>query len=233
LSSLSAVDVVSVVIPAYNAAGYLGEAIDSVLGQTHEQVELIVVDDGSTDDTAAVAARYEEAVRCERRPHLGHAAARNWGVGVSSGRYVGFLDADDLWEPDKLGAQLAAFAADPSLDIVFGHVVQFWSPELELPRAESLPDVGEPMGGEHAGTMLLTRATFDEIGPFREGHEVGNFIDWYARALDTGRTTLMLDAVVMRRRLHHTNMGRVSEPQDYARLLRQVIDRRRGREAGR
>jgi hypothetical protein len=92
-----------------------------------------------------------------------------------------------------------------------------------------LRDVGEPMRAEHPGAMLVTRAVFDEIGPFREDHEIGNFIDWYARALDGDRKMLMLECVVMRRRLHQTNMGRASTsgPEEYARMLRTVIDRRR------
>jgi glycosyltransferase involved in cell wall biosynthesis len=224
-------ELVSVIIPAFDAAQYLGEAIDSVARQTHDRVETIVVDDGSTDDTPAVAARYGNALRYVAQPNRGHAAARNHGVRVSSGRFLAFLDADDLWEPDKLASQLAAFDADPSLDIVFGHVIQFWSPELALPPAESVPDVGEPMRGEHPGAMLVTRAVFDEIGPFREDHEIGNFVDWYARALDDDRNMLMLDSVVMRRRLHTANMGRVTAngPEEYARVLRRVVDRRRGR----
>src|SRR5205823_14470809 len=120
-------------IPAYNAAKYLGGAIDSVARQTHDLVEIIVVDDASTDDTAGVAAPYRNALRYVVQPHRGHAAARNHGVRISRGRYLAFPDADDLWEPDKLAVQLAAFDADPSLDIIFGHVIQFWSPELSLP----------------------------------------------------------------------------------------------------
>jgi glycosyltransferase involved in cell wall biosynthesis len=224
-------DLVSVIIPAYNAAKYLGEAIDSVARQTHDLVEIVVVDDASTDDTAPVAARYGNALRYVVQPHRGHAAARNHGVRVSTGRYLAFLDADDLWEPDKLALQLAAFDADPSLDIIFGHVTQFWSPELSLPPAASVARVGEPMRGEHPGAMLVTRAVFDQIGPFREDHEIGNFIDWYARALDDDCKMLMLESVVMRRRLHLTNMGRAttSGPEHYARALRHVLDRRRGR----
>jgi glycosyltransferase involved in cell wall biosynthesis len=225
-------ELVSVIIPAYNAAKYLDEAIDSVAGQTHDRVEIVVVDDASTDDTAAVAGRYGSALRLVTQDHLGHAAARNHGVRVSTGRYIAFLDADDLWEPDKLASQLAAFAADPGLDIVFGHVVQFWSPEIPVPTsAEALPDVGAPIRGEHPGAMLLTREVFDEIGPFVEDHETGNFIDWYARALDSHRRMLMLDSVVMRRRLHQTNMGREGDgPKGYAAMLRRVIDRRRAGE---
>lgn len=222
-------DLVSVIIPAYNAAAYLREAIDSVIAQTHDRVEIVIVDDASTDGTAAVAAHYGTAVRYAEQTHGGQAAARNFGAGISTGRYLAFLDADDLWEPEKLAIQLAAFDADPGLDVVFGHVVQFWSPEVAVQHGRSLPHVSEPLRGDHPGTMLVPRAVFDEIGPFREDHVIGDFIDWYARALDDGRNMLMLDRVVMRRRLHRTNFGRVtsSGPEEYARVLRQVIDRRR------
>jgi glycosyltransferase involved in cell wall biosynthesis len=223
---------VSVIIPAFDAAKYLAEAIESVVGQSHDRLEIIVVDDGSKDDTAGVAARFGRALRYECQPHSGPAAARNHGVRVSTGRYLAFLDADDLWEPHKLATQLAAFAADPSLEIVFGHVVQFWSPELSPGPAASVPNLGEPMRGDHPGTMLLSRRVFDEIGPFREDEDI-SFIDWYARVLDGDRRILMLESVVMRRRLHETNMGRVTTktPEDYARVVRGVIDRRRGRDA--
>jgi len=225
-------ELVSVVIPAYNAAKYLGEAIDSVARQTHDRVEIIVVDDGSTDDTAAVAARYGDALRYVIQPHAGLAATRNHGVRVSTGDYLAFLDADDLWEPQKLVTQLTAFDADRSLDIVFGHVIQFWSPELSPPDHSSL-NVGEPMDGYHPGAMLVTQAAFDRIGLFREDHELGEFIEWYSRALDCDCNVTMLPSVVMRRRLHETNMGRVNKngPEDYVRVLRGVIDRRRGRNA--
>jgi glycosyltransferase involved in cell wall biosynthesis len=223
-------DLVSVIIPAYNAARYLGEAINSVIAQTHDRVEIVIVDDASTDGTAVVAARYGTAVRYAEQTHRGQAAARNFGAGISTGRYLAFLDADDLWEPEKLALQLAAFDADPGVDLVFGHVLQFWSPEVAVRNGQPFPHVSEPLRGDHPGTMLVPRAVFDEIGPFPEDHGIGDFIDWYARALDSGRNMLMLERVVMRRRLHRTNLGRMtnSGPEEYARVLRQVIDRRRG-----
>jgi glycosyltransferase involved in cell wall biosynthesis len=225
-------DLVSVIIPAFNMATYLSEAIDSVITQTYDRVEIIVVDDASTDDTAAVAARYGTALRYVVQPHRGQAAARNHGVRVATGRYLAFLDADDLWEPKKLSVQLAAFDSDPSLEIVFGHVLQFWSPEVASSLGRSLPDVSEPLRGDSPGTMLVPQSVFEATGPFREEHRVGDFIDWYARALDGGRNTMMLDTVVMRRRLHRTNLGRVrtTGPEEYARVLRQIMDRRRGRD---
>lgn len=221
---------VSVVIPAHNAAAHLGDAVESVLAQTHDRIELIVVDDASTDDTAAVAARYAPSVRYVAQPHRGASAARNHGVRVSTGDFVAFLDADDLWEPDKLALQIAAFDGDPELEVVFGHVVNFWSPDVVEQAEGPLPDVSAPMRGDHPGTMLLPRTVFDSIGPFREDHVMGDFIDWYARALDGGRRMLMLEPVVMRRRLHRTNLGRshADAPLQYARVLREVIHRRRG-----
>src|ERR1700749_83796 len=102
-------DLVSVIMPAYNSGRYLAESVRSVQAQTFGGWELVVVDDGSTDDTGEVARRLAEAdarVRYVRRPNGGQAAARNTGLAEARGRLVAFLDADDLWLPEKLEAQM-------------------------------------------------------------------------------------------------------------------------------
>jgi GT2 family glycosyltransferase len=102
---------VSVIIPTYNCARYLPEAIDSVLAQTYRDFEIIVVDDGSTDDTPDVLARYGEAILVIRQPNQGRGAARNAGILAARGQYIAFLDADDLWLPEKLEKQVALLRA--------------------------------------------------------------------------------------------------------------------------
>lgn len=101
---------VSVVIPTYNAAHYLVEAVDSVLRQSFQDFEILVMDDGSTDDTEEVARRYHSKVRYFSQQNSGVAIARNHGIERALGRYVAFLDADDIWAPHKLEIQLAAMA---------------------------------------------------------------------------------------------------------------------------
>src|SRR5262245_50974266 len=104
---------VSVVIPTFNAARFLCQAIDSVLSQTTRDYELLVVDDGSTDTTATIMQRYSGSLRYIRQSNGGVAAARNRGILESVGRYVAFLDADDTWHPKKLERQFAALAEHP------------------------------------------------------------------------------------------------------------------------
>jgi len=108
---------VSVVIPAYNAAEFVGRAIDSVLAQTLIDFEVIVVDDGSTDRTADVVAPYDARVRLLSKPNGGLSSARNAGIQAARGEYVAFLDADDWWMPEKLARQVSAMQARP--DTVF------------------------------------------------------------------------------------------------------------------
>ena len=106
---------VSVVIPAYNAARFVRQAIDSVLHQTHAPLEVLVVDDGSQDDTPEIVESYADgAVRLIRQPNQGPSAARNTGIAAARGTLIAFLDADDSWLPDKLARQVALLAAHPS-----------------------------------------------------------------------------------------------------------------------
>lgn len=110
---------VSAVIPAYNAEATLAEAIESVLAQTHREIECIVVDDGSTDATAEIARRYGPAVTLVEEGNRGVAAARNRGLEVASGDYVGFLDADDAWVPTKVERLLAALEGRPEAGLAY------------------------------------------------------------------------------------------------------------------
>jgi glycosyltransferase involved in cell wall biosynthesis len=105
---------ISVVIPTYNRATLLPEAIESALGQSYAPVEIIVVDDGSKDDTEAVVRRFGAAVLYVSQPNAGVGVARNTGAGRASGRWIAFLDSDDAWERDKLALQLAALRAAPN-----------------------------------------------------------------------------------------------------------------------
>src|SRR5262249_36511811 len=151
---------VSVIMPCYNGERYLAESIDSALGQTHPHVELIVVDDGSTDGSRAVAERYGERIQWTQRDHSGIAGARNHGIEQARGEYLAFLDADDLWSPDKLERQVSALEADRSLGIVIGDMEQFVSPELVGQLDSKVAFVEGAVAVRMPGSVLIRRSEF-------------------------------------------------------------------------
>lgn len=208
---------VSVVIPAYNAATFLGEAIESVFAQDGPAREVIVVDDGSTDATGAVAASFAE-VRVITQANGGIAAARNTGLREASAPFVAFLDADDIWPAGRLAALHAALTG--GVDAVFGQAVQFGEGREET----------APQPALLAGTMLIRREAVARIGDFDEAVKMGEFVDWWARAEEAGVRWRQIPDVVLRRRIHGTNTGIVQAANrvDYARVLRAALERRRG-----
>ena len=226
---MTAAERVSVVIPVYNGERYLGEALESVVGQTLRPSEVIVVDDGSTDGSGAVAAGYEPLVRCLRQEHGGIGTARNLGAQAASGDYLAFLDADDLWEREKLAFQLAEFRKEPRTDAVFGYVDQFISPDLSEELRATLASPNQPVAGPHAGAMLIRRGAFLKVGLFATEYQVGEFLDWHARARAAGLKMTVLPEVLMRRRIHGGNhtLRHKDRLTDYAFILKAVIDRKR------
>jgi glycosyltransferase involved in cell wall biosynthesis len=220
---------VSVIIPVYNCQAYLAEAIDSVLSQTCPPGEIIVVDDGSSDDSRDVAMRYSGQVRYVHQENQGIGAARNRGVDLAAGDLLAFLDADDVWLPNKLAIQMAAFESKPDLDMVLGQVEQFVTPELSADARATIGDGEQVMPGYVAGTVLVKRDSFLRVGPFSTDWRVGEFMDWYAKAREAGLRDVMLPDIVTRRRIHTSNVGiRERKSQgDYVRILKAALDRRR------
>lgn len=220
---------VSVIIPVYNCERYLAETIESVLAQTYQPLEMILMDDGSTDGSAEVANRFAHSVRYCSQSNGGIGAARNRGADLAQGNFLAFLDADDRWVTDKLERQIEAFDDEPELDAVFGHVRQFISPELDKEAASKILCPSELMPGYIAGAMLIRRSAFYRVGPFQVSWKVGEFIDWYLRAIELGLKMTLLPDLVLWRRLHGANQG-IRERQavtDYVSILKASIDRRR------
>jgi glycosyltransferase involved in cell wall biosynthesis len=220
---------ISVVIPVYNGEKYLDQAIESVLNQTGFPLEVIVVDDGSTDNTARIAEKFGPSIRYHYQVNGGVGAARNQGVVLARGDFLAFLDADDLWTVDKLKRQWAVFEADQDLDLAFGYIQQFYSPELSQEERANIGIPVETMPGQHAGTMLIKKESFLRVGLFKPELRIGEFIDWFARTTELNLKSIMLPDVVMKRRIHKTNLGRSQRDQrsGYVHALKAALDRRR------
>jgi glycosyltransferase involved in cell wall biosynthesis len=218
---VSATALVSVVVAVRDGEPYLAAAIESALAQTHRAIEVIVVDDGSSDGSAAVAEGFGSRVRCLRKEGRGIGAARNRGAAVANGRHLTFLDSDDLWPPDRVERLLDRVESDPGIDIAFGHELQFG------PAAPG----GPPHPALISGTMLARRESWERVGPFSEGAVVGEFLDWLLRARELGMREVMLPDTVLLRRVHGANhtMRHSDGLGDYARVLKASLDRRRAR----
>ncbi len=227
---------ISCIVPVYNSERYLKEALDSILVQTYRPLEIIVVDDGSTDGTAEVVAGYGKGVRTVWQPNAGPAAARNRGLSLVQGEFVAFLDADDLWDPEKLERQMARFRARPDLDYSVTYVQNFWIPELKE-EAERFRKhrISHPMPGYVTQTLLTRRILFDTIGQFNTTLWYGDGTDWFLRAAEQGAIIELLPDVLVNRRLHLANLSRreaLASRGEYLQILKTSLDRRRRDGAG-
>jgi glycosyltransferase involved in cell wall biosynthesis len=211
---------VSCIIPVWNGEKYLAEAIESVLGQTYPALEIVAVDDGSTDGTPALLSSYGERIVTVRQDQSGPAVARNAGIERSTGEFIAFLDADDLWDPRKTELQMARFAQRPDLAICLCEVRNFWSPEIETPQGGATAERMDAVAGWFAQSMLVKRDAFRAVGAFDTSLRHREAMDWLRRATDSGLTVDVVREILVHRRLHLTNRSRSRAANDHESLLR-------------
>jgi len=225
---------VSCVIPVFDGERYLGETLDSILAQTYQPLEVIVVDDGSTDGTGRVVAGYGQRVHYLWQTNQGEAAARSRGLTVAKGEYIAFLDADDLWHPEKLARQISRASERPEIDLCFTAFRNFWIPELaeEKSRFEG-HSLSQLQSGWSISTLLARRDVFAKFGNFVDASWTAGSesMIWYLRAAERGAVIEVLPEVLMYRRFHTTNVSRNNSLEPFFLILKEWRDYQRARKA--
>ncbi len=228
---------VSCILAVYNGRQYLAEALDSIRRQSRPVDEIIVVDDGSTDDTVEIAERFGAPLRCIRQQNAGQSAARNHGVRVSRGDMLSFLDCDDLIHPKKIERQLRRFDEAPQLALIDAYAQNFWSPEVpqeqrQLTGWQAMTHSDQPWP-EFIATWLFRREAWQCAGQFDENRRFAEDSDWHDRVRFSGMPMETMRAVLARRRLHQTNLTRsnyVDHIDGLQRFYKEKIDRLRAQE---
>jgi glycosyltransferase involved in cell wall biosynthesis len=203
--SPSADPLISIIMPVYNGATLLRETLTSIFDQDYRPIEVTLVDDGSTDDSLAIARSWQPTLRTFHQDNAGPAAARNRGIEAARGDYIAFMDADDLWPEGKLRRQIELLQARPDLDFVLGRV-----------QVEYLPSAGEnPLRFRTQelsvalflfGAGLFLRSLFARAGLLSEDLRNSEDVDWFMRAREAGATWLLTGEVELLYRRHGANL---------------------------
>lgn len=213
---------ISVIVPCFNAERFVANAIASVLHQSHAPTEIILVDDGSNDGSAEAAERAGRGaaipLRVLRQANRGVSAARNSGMAHARGDVLAFLDADDQWPSDSLQARVSALGSE--IDLVYGRV------RIRDDRGTVSGNALE-LAGRLAGSLLVRRSVFANLGGFDERLRTAETIDWVARCNDAGVSTAYVDTVVLERVVHGGNMMAMGHHEDRLAALRMAVMRRR------
>lgn len=223
---------VSVVIPTFNGARFLPQALESLLAQDYRPLEIIAVDDGSTDGTPGLL-RAHGGVRCIHQPHRGVSAARNTGIGASRGRILAFLDSDDLWPSGRLTAAVRHLVAFPEIGYTLGKQMLFAEPGCPVPSWVKPEWLIEPQDASNTAVLLARMETFSQVGLFNTDYSAGEDTEWLVRASEAGVPMARLPEVLVHKRLHDANLS--GEAFDFrkatlTRIARESIRRHRNRD---
>lgn len=219
---------VSVIVPVYNAEAFLAEAVANIRQQGWQPLEIIVIDDGSTDGTAEVASNLGEGVRYVRQPNQGPSAARNQGLEMAQGSFIAFLDADDLWQEKKLAAQVGYLRDNPGEDVVLGKT-QFMRQAQGAEGEKNFEEYLKPGIFLNLGSGLFRKEVFDKVGKFDPKLTYSEDADWFMRARERGVSIAIMDQVVLFYRMHQKNMTRGKTPAEigFLKVIKSSLDRRR------
>jgi glycosyltransferase involved in cell wall biosynthesis len=218
----SASRLVSIIVPAFNSERYLDEALDALKRQDHPNIEVIVVDDGSTDGTAELVRR-RPGVRLIQQPNSGPSAARNAGINVAKGEYLTFCDADDRFRPEKVSVQVTHLEEHPRVDCVLVHHETFFA------EGTSRPGWLTDEEGVQPQSAMVRRSVIKRVGGFDPEYRLTEGLEWLSRMRDAGIGIDVLEAVCVDRRIHEDNLSyqRAGLQHNMLRSLRARIERNR------
>lgn len=216
-------DLVSVIIPTYNRQDLLFQAIESVLNQVYVNFEVLVIDNMSDDKTLERLKQVSDTrIKVLTEPRRGAAQARNTGISHARGNFLAFLDSDDLWVPTKLALQVTKIKELGKGNMVFAEYREFaGNKEIDvLQRTDSKMSLS-------LITMLIGKEDFIRVGLFDPKLQAGEFLEWYARALDLAITTSTIEEVLSLRRIHVGNSASSARSaRDYLNACRALIANR-------
>lgn len=226
---------VSVIIPTYNRAHLLRDAIESVRAQDYAAIELIVIDDGSTDATSQLVRSLDDGqLSYHHQANQGAPAARNAGIRASAGSYIAFLDSDDTWPREKLTTQIEYHLSHPEVDYSVTLIRNVLPPDCPRPAWVRPELLDRDFVGMLPGSLVARRCAFDRIGYFDERIRIGDDADWFFRARDANVPMAIIPQTLLYRRIHADNLCAQSEAATSSLLsvVRSSLNRRRAAEPG-
>lgn len=199
---------ISVIIVVYNREKYIREALESVLADQYSPKEIIVVDDGSTDNTAKIVSDFPGVILL-RQGNCGVPVARNVGIRASKGEYITFLDSDDIWMPGRIEAGLHYFNRQPEISFLFGQEVIFLEEGVQKPALILDEWIEKPRDASNNGSIMVKRVCYEKIGLFNPEYKRDEDTEWNIRALQAKLKMIRIPFVFHRRRIHDSNISLV------------------------
>ncbi len=216
---------ISVIMPVYNGADFIGEALQSILMQTQPVQEIIVINDGSTDNLDEALDPFLTSITLINQSNAGQAAARNKGIRLAKSELIAFLDADDYWKNNHIELLCNKLKNDSSLDYVIGRVKNF---KQDCSISEGLENPNDGLAGFVPGAGLFHRSCFERVGLFDESYRLAEVVDWSSRAMDGLLKFEIVEAITLMRRIHGNNNGikKAALKKEYLRAIRTSLKRR-------
>ena len=222
---------VTVIVPVYNSERYLENTLQSIFNQDYRPLEVIVVDDGSTDNSAKIARSFKN-IQYVYQVNQGPSAARNAGITIAQGSFIAFLDSDDTWMPHKLSLQVNYLLNNPNVGFVVAHRRMLIEQGIEKPLwyKEHLFQKDAVCFG--ASAMLARSNTFQEVGLYNPGYQFGENAEWLTRAKDADVRYAILPETLLILRVHDKNLTHhIDEMRpNILRALKASIDRQRSKD---
>ncbi|RLD45743.1 MAG: glycosyltransferase family 2 protein [Bacteroidetes bacterium] len=221
---------VSIIIPTYNHGKYLHDALSSVFADSYSPKEVIVVNDGSTDNTAEIAASFPHLQYIYQK-NQGVAVARNTGVRAAKGKYIAFLDSDDIWMAGRIKRTIDYFLKHPDVEYVLAQQKMFLEKDYPKPAHIEQAWLEKPIDTSGSGVLTVRRSCFEKIGLFNPDYQIGEDTEWFLRANEANILVGRMDFVAIKRRIHGANLtvAQVKEARfSLFKMMKESIERKKG-----